>query len=119
MKDSRTELASFFRTINLIGGILVISVIEGFVLQRSRALEFWLLVPNFGLIAVLLVVMSRRYLRYLRAYFRESQAQDPLARWYQRLRYDPTGNQRALFGSLILGGILALTWIAILIARAR
>jgi hypothetical protein len=82
VKDSREELASFFRTIDLMAGILVVSVIEGFLLQRWRELEFWLLVPNFGLFAVLVVVMSSRYVRYLRAYMGESRTQNPSAPWY-------------------------------------
>jgi hypothetical protein len=84
VKDSREELDSFFRTINVMAGILVVSVIEGFLLQQWRELEFWVLLPNFGLFAVLIVVMWRRYARYLRAFIRESRMWDPSARWYQR-----------------------------------
>jgi len=119
-RNSREALDSFFHTIELIGGILCLSVVEGFVLQRWRGLAFWVIAPNFGAIVVLLVVMWRRYIRYLRAYTSESRAQNPSARWYQRLRYDPTAvKQDIAWGSLVLGGILALTWIAVLIARGR
>ena len=119
-RNSREALDSFFHTIELIGGILCLSVVEGFVLQRWRELAFWVIAPNFGAIVVLLVVMWRRYIRYLRAYISESRAQNPSARWYQRLRYDPTAvKQDIAWGSLVLGGILALTWIAVLIARGR
>ena len=119
-RNSGDALDSFFHTIELIGGILCLSVVEGFVLQRWREVEFWVIAPNFGAIAVLLVVMWRRYIRYLRAYMSESRAQNPSARWYQRLRYKPkAGKQDIGWGSLVLGCILALTWIAILIARGR
>ena len=119
-RNSREALDSFFHTIELIGGILCLSVVEGFVLQRWREVEFWVIAPNFGAIAVLFVVMWRRYIRYLRVYMSESLAQNPSARWYQRLFFI---KQKAAYdiawGSLVLGCILALTWIAILIARGR
>ena len=119
-RNSGDALDSFFHTIELIGGILCLSVVEGFVLQRWREVEFWVIAPNFCAIAVLFMVMWRRYIRYLRAYMSESRAQNPSARWYQRLRYKPkAGKQDIGWGSLVLGCILALTWIAILIARGR
>jgi hypothetical protein len=120
VKDSRKELASYFRTIDVMAGVLVISVIEAFLLQRWRELEFLLLIPNLLLFAVLIVVIGRRYVRYLRAYIRESRMQNPSARWYQRLQYNPTGSkQRFMWASLILGAVAALAWTAVLIAHAR
>jgi hypothetical protein len=57
MRNSRDELASFFRTIDVMAGILFVGVIEGFLLQRWRELEFWVALPNFVLLALLCVVM--------------------------------------------------------------
>jgi hypothetical protein len=120
MKDSREELASYFRTIDIMAGILVVSVIEGLLLQRWREVQFWVLVPNFTFFAVLCVVMFRRYKRYLRAYFRETRTQNPSAPWYWRLRYDPTASaQRLMWGSIALGSIVAITWILVVIAHFR
>jgi hypothetical protein len=121
MRDSQDELDSWFRTVNLIGVILLATVFEAFLLQRWRELEFLAVAPNFVLMAVLFVVMCRRLVRYLRAYFRESRLRNPSSPWYRRLRSNRPGEsgQRVTVGSLVMVGLLALTWIVILIARSR
>jgi len=103
-----------FRLLYAIGVILLVSALEGVVLQRiGWYYPLWWAVPNFAIVAVLEVRMSIYFVRYLRAYLIESRRLSPSARWYQRLRT----TRRFSWPGLLIVAALAVMWVVILLNR--